>query len=820
MTFITKIEHFDSINKKICYNFVSQYFMEVSENCFHCGQGIEKERILFDEKTFCCNGCKSVYEILNTNNLTNFYELNKRAGIRPGDENTSQFDYLDTPEIFEKVTDFSEGDTSLVTFKIPVIHCSSCIWLLESLHTLNKNIKYSQVNFTRKTLQISFNHKELKLSELANFLTNLGYKPAISLETADKNVDHLDKSLLVKFAIAGFAFGNGMFLAFPEYIGGEDYWMEHYKGLFRTLMFLLACPVVFYSASDYYKSAWYGLKNKIVNIDVPIVLGILVLFGRSVYEIATDYGPGYFDTLCGLLFFMLMGKIFQKRTYNALSYDRDYKSFYPIAVTKVDFNGKQDNILLSEIKVGDRILVRNQEIIPVDAILISGEGNIDNSFITGESVSISKQPGDKIFAGGKQIGSSLELEVIKNVDQSYLTQLWNKEAFKKHETGLDTLTNNISKYFTFIILGIALISGIYWSFIDLEKMFQVISAILIIACPCALALSAPFTFGHIMRILGRNKFYVKDTLTIEKIAKLDTVVFDKTGTITQRKKSNIRYEGAEISEFDLLNIKTLLKNSNHPLSKSLYEFVDVSDDYFPVENFTEISGKGYEAEVRSNRYKIGSAKYNGQESKNLETAVYISKNNEYVGKFIFKNEYRKNLKVLFSRLTTYKIFILSGDNASEENQLKELIPNCEGMAFNQNPEDKLNYIQELQARNLKVAMLGDGLNDAGALKQSNVGIAISDDTNTFTPSSDVIMDGDKVVHLDHYLNVCKGSITIVKMTFIISFLYNIVGLSYAVTGHMHPLFAAIIMPISSITVVTFTTLSTWILGRKYFRKHA
>jgi len=775
---------------------------------------------LFDEKTFCCNGCKSVYEILNINNLANFYELNKRAGIRPNDESSSQFEYLDTPEIFEKVTDFSEGNTSLVTFKIPVIHCSSCIWLLESLHTLNEGIKYSQVNFTRKTLQVSFNHNNLKLSELAKFLNNLGYKPIINLETADKNVDHLDKSLLVKLAIAGFAFGNGMFLAFPEYIGGEDFWMQQYKGLFRSLTFLLAIPVVFYSASDYYKSAWYGLKNKIVNIDVPIVLGIFVLFGRSAYEVISGYGPGYFDTLCGLLFFMLLGKIFQKRTYSALSYDRDYKSFYPIAVTKVDFNGKQQNILLSEIKVGDRILVRNQELIPVDAILINGEGNIDNSFITGESESISKQPGDKIFAGGKQIGSSLELEVIKNVDQSYLTQLWNKEAFKKYETGLDTLTNNISKYFTFIILGITLISGIYWSTIDMGKMFQVVSAILIIACPCALALSAPFTFGHIMRILGRNKFYVKDTLTIEKIAKIDTLVFDKTGTITHRKKTNIKYDGVEISEFDLLNIKTLLKNSNHPLSKSLYDFIEVNDDYYSVENFEEISGKGYEAHIRGNIYRIGSAKYNNQESKNLETAVYVSKNGEFLGKFIFKNEYRDHLKNLFKVLTSYKIFILSGDNSSEETQLKDIIPNCQAMAFNQSPEDKLNYIKELQDKNFKVAMLGDGLNDAGALKQSNVGIAISDDTNSFTPSSDVIMNGDKVVDLDKYLNVCKGSITIVKMTFIISFLYNIVGLSYAVTGHMDPLFAAIIMPISSITVVTFTTISTWILGRKYFKKAA
>ena len=791
----------------------------MAENCFHCGQEIEKDRIFFDEKAFCCNGCKSVYEILNANNLGNFYELNKNSGIRP-DENLYQFDYLDTPEIFEKVVDFSEGNTSVVTFKIPVIHCSSCIWLLESLQDLNTNIRYSQVNFTKKTLQVSFNQNELPLSELAKFLTNLGYKPVISLETADKKEAAVDRSLTIKVAVAGFAFGNAMMFAFPEYLNtgsSVDFWLEEFAPFFRFLTFLLSIPVVVYSASDYYKSAWFGLKNKIVNIDVPIVLGILVLFFRSVYEIATNYGPGYFDTLCGLLFFMLLGKIFQKRTYSALSYDRDYKSFYPIAVTKVDFGGQQQNILLSDIKVGDRILVRNQEIIPVDAVLINGEGNIDNSFITGESATITKNPGDKIFAGGKQIGSILELEVIKTVNQSYLTQLWNKEAFRKEELGLDTLVNQISKYFTFIILGITLLAGIYWYQIDFEKMFQVVSAILIVACPCALALSTPFTMGHIMRILGRNKMYVKDAHTIEKMAKIDTLVFDKTGTITYNKKANISFEGKEIAEFDLKNIKSLLKNSNHPLSKSLYEFLEVEDEYLPIENFKETAGKGYEATVRGKVYKIGSAKFTHQEAKSLETAVYIERDGEFLGKFIFKNEYRDGLAEMAKELKDYKIHVLSGDNSSEEQTLKNLIPNITEMRFSQSPEDKLEYIKSLQDQGKKVAMLGDGLNDAGALKQSNIGIAIADDTNSFTPSSDVIMNGGVLTKLHDYFALTKDAMIIVKLTFGISFLYNVVGLTAAVLGEMSPLFAAILMPLSSISVVAFTSLSTWLRSRKYFK---
>lgn len=794
--------------------------MSEKKHCYHCGEKIETEKIIFDEKIFCCNGCRSVYEILNLNDLTNFYHLNKNSGIKP-ENHSIYFDYLDSPEIFEKLIDFSEGNTTLITLKIPVIHCSSCIWLLESLRNLNPNIHYTQVNFIRKTLQISFDHTQMKLSELAQFLTHLGYKPTINLESSQKKIDTIDRELLIKMAIAGFAFGNGMFFSFPEYaqeiLGTSDFWMNQYKYLFRWLMFALATPVVFYSASYYFKSAFNALKNRVINIDIPMALGIFVLYARSVYEILTDYGAGYFDTLCGLVFFMLVGRFFQKRTYASLSYDRDYQSFYPIAVTKIE-NGETKDTLISEIKIGDRILVRNQEIIPMDSILIRGEGRIDNSFITGESSLISKNIGDKIYAGGRQMGQIIELEVIKNVNQSYLTQLWNKDNFTSEHKSFETLITKISRYFIIFILSISILAGIFWAFIDMEKMFQVVCAILIIACPCALALSTPFTLGHIMRIMGRKKFYAKDSITIEKLSKINTLVFDKTGTITENKKTQITYHGEEISTLDLQNIKSLAKNSNHPLSRALFQFLKVEESPIPLDLFEDFTGKGYVGVFEKNRYQIGSASFVGASEKTEETVVYVAKNERILGKFSFKNKYRDGLSQMFSSLKKYEIYILSGDNNAEEKKLREIAPNIKDFKFNQSPEDKLNFIKKLQENGKNIAMLGDGLNDAGALKQSQIGIAIAEDNNAFTPSSDIIMHGEELPGLHQFLTLSHRAMKIIKTLLTISLIYNIIGISLAVMGKMSPLMAAILMPISSITVVSFTALASYRAKKITFKK--
>ncbi|NCT18630.1 MAG: HAD-IC family P-type ATPase [Flavobacteriia bacterium] len=771
-----------------------------------------------DGKSFCCNGCKTVYEIFSSSDLTCYYDLQNAPGAIPK-EMEGKYDFLDNASIAEKLLEFNDGTTQIITLYIPHIHCSSCIWILENLNKLNKSIKASQVVFPKKTVRLHFNAKEISLKEVVILLGSIGYEPYISLDDYASAKKPIDRSLIYKLGIAGFAFGNVMFLSFPEYFEMNEFWLEQYKPLFRWLMFSFALPVFFYSASGYFISAFKGLRAKVLNIDVPIAVGIIVLFARSTYEIIFDHGAGFFDSLTGLVFFLLLGKYFQQKTYNFLSFERDFKSYFPIAVTRITSGRKEESVQVYDVKKGDRLLIRNQELIPVDCILIKGNALIDYSFVTGESDPIQKQSGDKVFAGGKQISGAIEVETLKSVSQSYLTQLWSNDAFSKDkELAFTTLTNTISKYFTIVILTIALVSTTYWFFVNQALAMQVFTAVLIIACPCALAMSAPFTLGNTLRIFGKLKFYLKNATVIEQLSKIDTVIFDKTGTITATTKNSIYYDGIPLTQKEEGLLKNALRASNHPLSRMLYTLLKEQDSITP-DVFKEYSGKGILAKWNGDQIKIGSANYvdnKGVQSKSEEkrTSIHISINNCYKGKYIFKNNYRKGVENVFKELEKqYNLAILSGDNEGEKAYLHQKLPKKTTLLFHQKPEDKLAYIQDLQNYGHTILMVGDGLNDAGALKQSNVGIAISENVNVFSPACDAILDASKLAELPSYLNMTKKAIGIIKTSMVISFLYNIVGLYFAVTGQLAPVVAAIIMPLSSISVVVFTTVATNIMGR-------
>ncbi len=796
--------------------------IEIKEDliCYHCGDKCSDNSINIEDKLFCCNGCKTVYEILSQNDLCDYYNLNSAPGLNPNKNLFKhKFEFLDDETVKQKIINFTDGKITTVTFFVRQMHCSSCIWLLENLYKFDPAVFYSKVNFLKKEISIKFYEEKISLREVVEILASLGYEPELNLDQLEKEKNkNQNKSLYYKIGIAGFAFGNIMLLSFPEYLSIVDNVDNDVRFFLGLLSLLLSLPVFFYCSSDYFKSAYNSLKKKIINIDFPISLGILVLFFRSAYEIISQTGPGFLDSLAGLLFFLLLGKLFQSKTYDSINFDRNYRSYFPLAVIQKK-DEKEISVPVSNLKKNDIIVVRNNELIPADSILIKGKANIDYSFVTGEHEPVEKNIGNTIYAGGKQIGSAIELSIQKEVSQSYFTQLWNDNSFSENkEDAYYKFTQTISKYFSIIVLLIAFGAGFYWLQFEVEKAVNVFTAVLIIACPCALAISLPFTLGNTLRIFGRNKFYLKNDIVVENIAEIDTIVFDKTGTITKSNSAGIQFSGDEINQEEKSKIRTLVRNSSHPLSKKIYELFNDSK-ILEVQDFSEITGEGIEGKVNESLIKIGSRKFVNQNQSELQqskfdTTVYVSIDEIQKGFFKINNIYREGLKELIDSLKNFKIKLLSGDNEGEKENLKKIFAEDAELLFNQTPKDKLNFISKLQSEGKKVLMLGDGLNDAGALKKSNVGISISEDINNFSPACDAILDAEKFNKIPDFIKFSHSSMKVVKINLIISLLYNVIGISFAVKGILSPLIAAILMPLSSITVVLIATLFTNLIAKK------
>lgn len=781
-----------------------------AQHCFHCGDDIKAEKYVSEDKNFCCLGCKTVYNILSEHNLSGYYAYNDR----PGEKQTkakSNFGYLELKEITARLTDYQDDKTTIITLYIPAIHCSSCVWLLEHLHQLNPAIVQSRTDFLKKQVTITFKNQETSLKDVVETLAAIGYEPLISSQDVvqKQQSDFSERKLVKKIAVAGFCFGNVMLLSFPEYFGLSDL-EQQFKLFFGWLNLAFALPVVFYCGKDYFISAYHNLKNGILNLDFPLALGIAVMFIRSVAEIVSHSGAGFVDTLCGLVFFLLIGKWMQQRTYHHLSFERDYRSYFPVAVTLIS-EGIEKPVPLNELHIGQRMLIRSNEIIPADAILLKGEAEIDFSFVTGESLTIKKTLGEVVYAGGRQLLGAIELEVVKPVSQSYLTKLWNNEAFFSDKTRIKTFSDTASKYFSMALLLIAIAAAAYWMQRDgnMTRAIASFTAVLIIACPCALALSTPFTLAAVLSIFDKNKFYLKSTAVAEELARIDTFVFDKTGTITNPEAAGLSFQ-SKITREEKQLLSDLARNSGHPLSRELVKLLNLSKVY-PVDDYAEKIGRGISGKINGNKVKLGSSAFIGLPliGSPINSSVHVMINEHYLGYFTFRQQWREGFKELTFKLNRQAdLHLLSGDQDYDKQALIPFFPSAQQMQFGQSPQHKLDYIKRLQQLGKKVLMFGDGLNDAGALRQSNLGVAVTDNINNFSPDCDAILDGAAFHKIPQFIRQAKDAVKVIHISFAISLTYNTIGLFFAVQGLLSPLIAAILMPVSTVTIILFTSITT------------
>ncbi len=821
--------------------------------CFHCGEKCD-EVLRADEKAFCCVGCQTVYELLRNKDLCGYYDFEERGAISFKQTRNSRFEFLDDETVRPQLIQFSDSTLAKTTLRLPTIHCASCIWLLENLFKINPAILRSEVNFLKKEISLSFREKEIKLSEVASLLAKLGYEPDIRFDNitpTTQSQENARKKLYLKVGLAGFAFGNVMLFSFPDYLDTTKVLSTQFKFLFAWLSILFSTPVLLYSASDYFVSSWYAFRQRKISLDVPIALGISALYFRSVYDIISGAGMGYLDSFNGLVFFLLIGKIFQQKTFDSLSFDRNYASYFPLSVAVLE-DGKENYLPVSKLQKGNEIFVRNRELVPADSILLSANAAVDYSFVTGESESVVIKSGDLVYAGGRIVGAGAKLSVVKAVSHSYLTQLWNNEAFhkEKHSTLLD-ISDAFGKYFTVVVMAIASIAAWYW-LPNVDKAINVFTAVLIIACPCALTLAVPFTLGAAVAILGKAKFYLKNVGVVPDLAKVNAIVFDKTGTLTHAGQANVEFIGAPLDASELALVADCAKNSPHPLSRQIVSHLEaqaalparseqreaayVLQGQFSIANnslseqssdvalagrkqaacaprgltstFREIPNCGIIANINGHEIALGAANWIQEitaeklSAHNNAPVVHLATDGNYRGYFRTQNSYRAGVTTLLQSLQPEReLFLLSGDNDNERENLRPLFSGDNNLAFYQKPEDKLQFVQKLQREGKITAMIGDGLNDAGALQQSNVGIALTEDTSAFTPACDAILAAENFSRLPQYISFARYALKVLVGAFLLSLVYNTIGLALAVTGRLSPMVTAIFMPLSSWSVV-------------------
>ncbi|MGY2134762.1 heavy metal translocating P-type ATPase [Hymenobacter sp. HD11105] len=811
--------------------------------CAHCGDKCHPEPLQLADKSFCCAGCRTVYELLDANNLCTYYRLDERPGLKVKEvELPGRFDYLDSDTVQAQLLSFRSAERARLTLQVPQMHCTSCIWLLENLSRLNPGIVEARVQFLRKEITITYLLAETNLKAVVQLLASVGYEPQITLAELGAQPHRAGRTVYYQLGLAAFAFGNVMLLALPDYFSFVEELQGEFGRFFGYVSLVLALPVLLFSAQGFFRSAWQGLRQRYINLDFPISLGLAALFSVSTYEVLTGSGPGYFDSFTGLVFFMLIGKWVQQHTYDALRFDRDFTSYFPVAVTLLTPAGEQ-SISVKELKVGHRIRVRHQEVVPADAVLLRGAGQIDYSFVSGESTPVARTSGELVYAGGRQLGEAVELEVVREVSQGYLTQLWNNPAFAKEEShgSLETYANRVGRYFVAVTLLLAAGTLVYWGPRDTSMMWRAFTSVLVIACPCALSLTTPFALGAALRVLGRHKFYLKNSAVVETLGRADTLVFDKTGTLTDTTQAEVHYHGRPLSAAEKQLIATAASQSTHPLSQRLAR--ELAAEALPLTTCQEHPGQGLSAtSAAGDTVRLGGAAFvkgssNSTPFANVastssflsnlalkkapqvaataaeappeapETRVYVALNEEPAGYFTFHNVYRPALATVLASLSQrYRLAVLSGDTDAERTRLQTLFGEDADLHFRQSPTDKLAYIAAQRAQGHTVVMVGDGLNDAGALRAADVGIALTDKLTNFSPACDAILDADEFGRLATFLGFSRACLRVVLGTFALSFCYNGFGLALAVQGLFTPIVSAILMPISSLSVMIVATV--------------
>lgn len=767
--------------------------------CHHCGLHCENP-ITLKTYRFCCHGCKTAFQILTDYQLDSYYLKHTKSNQKI-ESHTEIYDILDDEKEFKSWIQFEDERMVNCTLSLSSIHCYSCVWLLENLSRINSGILHPKVDYLKKKLSFNYLKSKTHLKDICRLLSDLGYPPHKSNEQAS------DRDSWARIGLTAFCFLNTMSFSFPEYLSNGEI-SSNLSSFFSLLCFILSIPIILYSSRPILSNALKATLQQRIVMDTPIALGILAMYGTSLYAFFTKYEQGYFDSFSALVLFILIARKFQDTQLKRLEYQTNLKNYFPLHIEKKlgnDFKVYP----LEKLKKGDHFLIRHNCVIPAESKIISGEAKIDYSFINGESSIHDYSKGNHLFVGGIQQGGKLILECLQTPSPSFLQQIWGGQHQQKYlKWERDNLNHKIAQYFLPCILLIALSAGIYsYTHTNIFSSLETFAAVLIVACPCALAIAVPLAMGQGSQYLAEQGFYFSHPEVISICAHAKNIVFDKTGTLTSPEQQNIKFKD-ELNEEQSNWIASLAQESSHPICKLIQNHFSNAKKY-EIQDFKEIPNQGISGWVQGHYLQIGNPKKLSTEYKHLKHQNLILLDHKYLSAFDIESKIDPNIiSLIHSLKSNFDLHLLSGDTERDRQIFKQFFPKSEQLHFNISPDDKKFYISKLKQQKGLTLMIGDGLNDRHALEESDVGICIVKQIQDFRPSCNAILEQKALNSLPEILIKCKKLLTILRINVAISLAYNLVGIGLAFFGYINPLICAILMPLSSATVIFTSTFLT------------
>lgn len=790
------------------------------ERCAHCDLPVPAKYIRpADERQFCCEGCRAVYGAIHEGGLEAFYKKRGDQLGAPAHAPKSTYEELDNASFTENYCTALPGGLLETDFYLEGIHCTACLWLVERALETQEGVSMGRLDFGRRRLSLRYAPDKVPLSKVAQRLEHLGYPPHPARDYGKDPRKQEERRLLVRIGVAGAVAMNVMIFAISLYGGWASGMQEDFRTLFRYVSLLLTLPAVLYSAWPFFKGAWAGLSHGVLHMDLPISIGILVGFIGGAVNTIADRGEVYFDSVSALIFLLLVGRWLQlKQQHRATERSELLGALTPAAAYRVEDGDRLQRIPLEAIRVGDHLSVPIGERIPTDGVVIEGSSAVDMSLLTGEAIPVEVGPDAEVYGGTTNLYEPIVFRATQTVRQARVGRITEMvvEAAEGRAPVVQ-LADKIAGYFVAVVLLLAVFTAILWSYLDPAHALDNAVSLLIVSCPCALGLATPLAITAAIHKAAQRGILIRTGAALEALGTMRSarVLFDKTGTLTHGQMDLVEYIGP-----DSLRpwIAAIEGHSRHPIGLALKRAFGAEGELKETGPVEALPGGGLTASTEAGQLSVGAPEAIGASRSAPQwalsqtdtwtqagiTPVWFALDEEVVAVAGLSDQLREDARAAVDALSAegFSPEVVSGDDprVAETVGAALSIPKaaCHGR---QSPEDKLARVQQA-AREGPVVMVGDGVNDAAALAAATVGVAVFGGAETAFSAADVFLQRPGVKALATLVAGARKTVRVIRGNIIFSLVYNLIGAGLAISGVLHPLFAAILMPISSVIVVS------------------